>query len=241
MKFSAQEEYGLRCLVAIGRRDNIAIPEISRKEGLTEAHVAKLLMILRKGGFVASTRGQTGGYTLSRPAEEISVNEVLAHLGGRLYDAEFCGKHSGRGDVCAHSFNCTIRSLWSRVQDAVDSVLDQVTLADIIRDEPEEKVTMVRVRQILAKEAKPILRIGVKGGGCSGYEYVMRGEEVPRETDLSADFDDLQVICDPKSAAILEGTTVDYTGNLMGGFVFDNPNAARSCGCGTSFSLKAKG
>lgn len=137
MKFSAQEEYGLRCLVAIGRRENITIPEIARKEGLTEAHVAKLLMILRKGGFVASTRGQSGGYALSRAAEQISVNEALAHLGGRLYDGEFCGKHAGREDVCAHSFNCTIRSLWSTVQEAVDSVLDKVSLADIIRDEPE--------------------------------------------------------------------------------------------------------
>ncbi len=138
MKFSAQEEYGLRCLVSIGRRGNMTIPEISRKEGLTEAHVAKLLMVLRKGGFVTSTRGQAGGYTLARAAEEISVNDVLAHLGGRLYDAEFCGKHRGRGDVCAHSFRCTIRSIWSKVQDAVDQVLDEIRLSDIIRDEPDD-------------------------------------------------------------------------------------------------------
>lgn len=143
MKFSAQEEYGLRCLVAVGRKEGITIPEISRREGLTEAHVAKLLMILRKGEFVTSTRGQTGGYALARPAEAISVNEALAHLGGRLYDEEFCGKHSGKGDVCAHSFKCTIRSLWSRVQDAVDAVLDEISLADIIRDEPDAPLTLV--------------------------------------------------------------------------------------------------
>lgn len=130
-------------MVAVGRKEGITIPEISRREGLTEAHVAKLLMILRKGEFVTSTRGQTGGYALARPADKINVNEVLAHLGGRLYDDEFCGKHSGKGDVCAHSFACTIRSLWSRVQDAVDSVLDEISLADIIRDEPETPVTMM--------------------------------------------------------------------------------------------------
>jgi iron-sulfur cluster assembly protein len=95
-----------------------------------------------------------------------------------------------------------------------------------------------RIRQILAKDGKPILRIGVKGGGCSGYEYVMRGEDVPRESDLSAEIEGTQIVCDPKSAVILQGTTLDYTGNLMGGFSFDNPNAVRSCGCGTSFSLK---
>lgn len=142
MKFSAQEEYGLRCLVAVGRKEGITIPEISRREGLTEAHVAKLLMILRKGEFVTSTRGQTGGYALARQASDISVNDVLAHLGGRLYDASFCEKHSGKEDVCAHSFRCTIRSLWSRVQDAVDAVLDDISLADIIRDEPEAPIAL---------------------------------------------------------------------------------------------------
>lgn len=142
MKFSAQEEYGLRCLVAIGRKESLTIPDISKSEGLTEAHVAKLLMILRQGGFITSTRGQTGGYALARPAAEISVNEALAHLGGRLYDAAFCGKHSGKGDVCAHSFNCSIRSIWSAVQEAVDSVLDRISLADIIRDETTDRVLL---------------------------------------------------------------------------------------------------
>lgn len=145
MKFSAQEEYGLRCLAAIGRKDSATIPEIAKSEGLTEAHVAKLLMILRQGGFIVSTRGQSGGYALARPPAEITVNEALAHLGGRLYDAEFCGKHTGKGDVCAHSFNCSIRSIWSAVQEAVDAVLDRITLADIIRDEPEPRIAMAAV------------------------------------------------------------------------------------------------
>jgi len=102
------------------------------------------------------------------------------------------------------------------------------------------EAAIARAIQVLAKEGKPLLRIGVKGGGCSGYEYVMRGEDTPREGDLTASFGALDVICDPKSALILMGTVLDFTGNLMGGFSFDNPNAARSCGCGTSFSLKAK-
>ena len=142
MKFSAQEEYGLRCLVSIGRQANITIPELSRKEGLTEAHVAKLLMILRRGGFINSTRGQTGGYALARPAEQISVNEALAHLGGRLYDAEFCGKHAGRVDVCAHSFACSIRSVWALIQTAVDDALEGLTLQDVMKGEPEELIQL---------------------------------------------------------------------------------------------------
>lgn len=85
-------------------------------------------------------------------------------------------------------------------------------------------------------------RVGVKGGGCSGYEYVLRIETKRLPVDSSAHFDGLEIVCDGKSAPILEGSVLKYTGNLLGGggFMFDNPNAARSCGCGTSFSLKGK-
>lgn len=138
MKFSAQEEYGIRCLVAVARRENVTIPELSRSEGLTEAHIAKLLMELRKGGFITSTRGQVGGYKLARSADAIVLSDVVSHLGGRLYDQGFCERHSGKGDICAHHGGCSLRSLWSRVQDAVDSVLDNVTIGDIVRGEAEE-------------------------------------------------------------------------------------------------------
>ncbi len=101
---------------------------------------------------------------------------------------------------------------------------------------------LVRVRHLLKRQGKSVLRIGVKGGGCSGYEYVMRPEDSVRESDLVWVVEEgLTLVCDPKSAPILQGTAIEYTGNLIGGgFQFDNPNAARSCGCGTSFSLVGK-
>jgi Rrf2 family protein len=136
MKFSAQEEYGLRCLLQIARAGinaSLSIPEISRLEGLTATHVAKLLMILRRGGFVESTRGQSGGYTLSRSADKISVSEVLGVLGGRLYDADFCSRHSGQGITCAHDLDCSIRSVWQVIQETVDNVLREFTLEDLMR------------------------------------------------------------------------------------------------------------
>lgn len=83
------------------------------------------------------------------------------------------------------------------------------------------------------------LRIGLKGGGCSGLEYVTEIQEEPRENDLVLEMEGLTVRCDPKSAKFLSGAVLDYSGNLMsGGFQFKNPNAARSCGCGTSFTPK---
>jgi iron-sulfur cluster assembly protein len=98
-----------------------------------------------------------------------------------------------------------------------------------------------RIRQLVEKDGREglFLRIGLKGGGCSGLEYVMRFELEPREGDLATEWDGIVVRCDPKSAKFLEGTTLEYTGNLIGGgFAFDNPNAARKCGCGTSFLPK---
>ena len=74
-------------------------------------------------------------------------------------------------------------------------------------------------------------------GGCSGMEYVMKLDTARKSIDLEQDFEGVTVVCDAKSAVFLRGATFDYTGNLVGGgFKFDNPNAARSCGCGTSFT-----
>ena len=124
MKFSAQEEYGLRCLLQIARLgpdQSMTIPEVSKVEGLTPPHVAKLMMILRKEGFINSTRGQSGGYALARSPDQIILGDVLAALGGKLYDAEFCGKHTGSNSICTHAIDCTVRSLWQVVQTAVGS------------------------------------------------------------------------------------------------------------------------
>lgn len=99
-----------------------------------------------------------------------------------------------------------------------------------------------QIRRLLAKDGRPeaFLRLGVKGGGCSGFEYVMKLDTVSKEIDLVADLDGARVACDAKSARFLAGATFDYTGNLIGGgFKFDNPNVERSCGCGTSFTPKA--
>lgn len=84
------------------------------------------------------------------------------------------------------------------------------------------------------------LRVGVKGGGCSGLSYVMGLEESPTERDEVFDLNGLRVFVDRKSAQFLDGLVLDYTvKNLLeGGWKWTNPNAARSCGCGTSFTPK---
>lgn len=95
------------------------------------------------------------------------------------------------------------------------------------------------IRRAIAKDgrADAFLRLGVKGGGCSGMEYVMKVDISKRENDLQTEVDGIRIVCDPKSAEFLLGSTFEYTGNLIGGgFRISNPNAARSCGCGSSFT-----
>lgn len=134
MKFSSQEEYGLRCILHLARLpegSSMTIQEISSAEGISSAHTAKILRILRKAGYLSSARGQAGGYALSAPADEIALSGVLAALGGKLFEEDFCDRYSSESVLCTKSTDCTIRSLWQTVQHAVDNVLDDLTLADL--------------------------------------------------------------------------------------------------------------
>jgi len=139
MKFSAQEEYGLRCLLRIAKfyavGKSFTIPEISRAEGISEHNAGKILRVLRIGGLLESSRGQIGGYTLTRPPEQISVGNILKVLGGRLFDDEFCNTHTGAMDICTNSIDCSVRSLWKLIQDSVDSVVEKMTLKDLMGNE----------------------------------------------------------------------------------------------------------
>jgi Rrf2 family protein len=157
MQFSAQEEYGLRCLLrvaAAGEGASLTIGEISHKEGISVPYVAKMMRILRDGGLVASERGQSGGYRLAQPAEEVSVAKALAVLGSRFYEGEFCEKYSGHEDECTHTTNCSIRSLWRAVQTVVDQVLTQTTIKDLIRSE-DQMDKFVDTLVVLSTESSP--------------------------------------------------------------------------------------
>lgn len=81
------------------------------------------------------------------------------------------------------------------------------------------------------------LRVSVVGGGCSGYQYNLDFEKEPRMGDLTLSFGSVSIFIDPISAGYLKGTVIDYVSGLHGtGFKFENPNAKRTCGCGSSFS-----
>jgi iron-sulfur cluster assembly protein len=97
---------------------------------------------------------------------------------------------------------------------------------------------VTKIREAFAKNGVTGgLRLGVLGGGCSGLSYQFKFDTKPRATDKVYEFDGVQVYIDPKSFVFLDGMTLDWHDSLIqSGFVFENPHAKKSCGCGTSFS-----
>ena len=98
------------------------------------------------------------------------------------------------------------------------------------------------IKKIIADQeldvAKVHLRVGVKGGGCSGFSYILDLTESQKDTDEEFEQHGVKIICDPKSLLYLNGVTINFRDEIMGrGFVFDNPNATGKCGCGSSFSV----
>jgi iron-sulfur cluster assembly protein len=95
-----------------------------------------------------------------------------------------------------------------------------------------------KIREAFAREkVSGGLRLGVHGGGCSGLSYQFKFAPAPRANDHVFQFDDVAVFVDPKSMLFLDGMTLDWNESLLqSGFVFKNPHAQKSCGCGTSFT-----
>lgn len=97
-----------------------------------------------------------------------------------------------------------------------------------------------KIKKVFADQQMPegsCLRVGIKGGGCSGFSYTLDVTDKPAADDEVFESNGVRIVTDPKSYLYLNGTTIDYEeGLLKGGFIFNNPNAKRSCGCGSSFS-----
>jgi Rrf2 family protein len=138
MKVSAQEEYGLRCMMQLANstpQRPLTINEIAEREGLSGAYAGKLMNLLRDAALVDSVRGRSGGYLMARPPERINLSEIMAALGGNIYEDHYCERFPGEEDTCVHVGDCSIRSLWGSLQGMVDRVLSRTTLADLMQCE----------------------------------------------------------------------------------------------------------
>ncbi len=106
-----------------------------------------------------------------------------------------------------------------------------------ITDTAAREISTIIDQQELDKE-NIRLRVGVKGGGCSGFSYILDLTENQKPQDEVFEHHGIKIICDPKSLLYLNGVTIDFKDEVMGrGFVFNNPNASGTCGCGSSFNV----
>lgn len=119
-------------LAKAGPGASMTISELSEAEDISKANTGKIMRILREAKLVTSVRGHVGGYSLAHPPGEIDVGTILAALGGRLVDDDFCSRFAGIKDICAHSPDCTVKSLWNALQTAVDGILQNIALEDLI-------------------------------------------------------------------------------------------------------------
>jgi len=156
MKVTAQEEYGLRCLIQLAqaRSENrsLTIGEIASSEGLATAFVGKILATLKSGGLVTQERGGHRGYNLSRNANAIMLDEVLTILGGRLFTGAYCDEHTGKRDDCVHLSACNIRPVWGSLELIVSSVLRRISLAELLGSESAIRSTFSKSVQASLKE-----------------------------------------------------------------------------------------
>lgn len=137
MRITTWAEYGLICALNLARRAGdgpITGREIASSEKLPADYVEQILLRLRRAGLVNSTRGARGGYSLARPAEDISVREVIAASELGTFDLH-CVSHPVGEERCAESQSCSIRPVWMMLQRKIDDVLDSVHLADLLVDE----------------------------------------------------------------------------------------------------------
>jgi Rrf2 family protein len=138
MRITTWAEYGVICALHLARRTTLGPVtgrEIAAQEKLPADYVEQILLRLRRAGVIASTRGARGGYTLARPAEQISIRAVIHASELETFDLH-CVSHPVETDRCSASHNCSIRPVWVLLQTKIDDVLESVNLADLLHDEP---------------------------------------------------------------------------------------------------------
>lgn len=149
MKITAQEEYGLRCLLQLARHADagrpITVREVAASESISTAYAEKLLHQLSKSGLVESVRGVRGGFRLKGRPDEVSVGDAVRALGSFLTHAAICQRYTGDESQCVHNKNCGLRPVWSTVNFHIQKLLDNMPLALLMQDEREARQAMVEM------------------------------------------------------------------------------------------------
>lgn len=155
MQISPMEEYSLRCLIRLARHPQgqpLAIRQISQSEGLSTAYVGKLLYQLQKNGLVQGVRGVQGGYTLTRPAAEMTLGYVFRAMNPTAWSG-VCQKYKGDLEQCANAGSCGLQPVWGRLAVHIYAYLDGITLDDLAKDRPLPEPAMPPALRVAAAQA----------------------------------------------------------------------------------------
>jgi Rrf2 family protein len=130
MRISAKSEYAIRATLdlTLHHEDGLVpIQDVARRQGIPQRYLEQVLLLLKRAGFLESKRGATGGYTLVKPPDEVSVGDVLRAVDGRVAALEIAGRSRETGGERASD----LATLWQEVADAVGAVIDRTTFADL--------------------------------------------------------------------------------------------------------------
>lgn len=139
MRFTTQAEYGLICalhLARFGGERPVAARELAEAENLPADYTEKILRRLRQSGIVTAARGVTGGFTLARDADRISVKDIIDATEGSTFEIN-CRTHPVDTERCDEASACSIRPVWFALRRRIDALLSEIKLSDLLVDEPD--------------------------------------------------------------------------------------------------------
>lgn len=140
MRLSSRAEYGVRALLVLARRygqDPVQSSEIAAEAEVPEAYLNQLLISLRKGGLIRSTRGPQGGHAMARNPSQITLADAVEALEGPISPME-CAE-VGAGDVCPIASTCVLQPIWIRIREATTDILSGVTLEDLLEEDARRR------------------------------------------------------------------------------------------------------
>jgi Rrf2 family cysteine metabolism transcriptional repressor len=138
MKLSTRTRYAVRAIIELAQNDSrkpLQLKIIAQRQDISVKYLEQLMAVLRSAGFVRSVRGSKGGYVLAKAPNQIKLNEVLHRLEGTVTTVE-CVENK---DSCSRSVDCVARYLWMQVEQAIDKVLEAITLQDLVDKANDEK------------------------------------------------------------------------------------------------------
>lgn len=142
MKLSTKGRYGLRAFIDLavwGEEEPIPLTSIAERQNISVSYLEQLMAKLKRAGLVNSVRGVNGGYVIAKPAEEISVGDVLRALEGDLAPVECPGIDNGKSAHCSGSSHCVSKIVWKRINDSINNTVDSIYIGELVKESRKEQ------------------------------------------------------------------------------------------------------